>query len=188
MSRTINFDLKTIIEIAMQTFWINGLKTTLKEIEASTGLNKSSIYNTLGNKEEVFDLAMMCYVENMERWINEGSEGIPFREFIKKIIDDAVTDNFRGRGCFFYNCLGDKSVLNKKYKKTLDLAYIRVRTIFEHRIELAKKNQELNSELHTLGYATLLMSTIAGLRGFNISGMPKEDLSNAALTAFQKLC
>lgn len=187
MSRTIEFDTNEIIKSTMQTFWSNGLKTTLKDIEASTGLSKSSIYNTFGNKEKLLGLALMCYVEQLEEWINNSFDKLTFKEFLKLILEDAATDNFNGRGCFFCNCLGNKDALSQKNKKILDSAYLQVRNIFESRILLAKERNELNLNFHVTGYATLLMTTVAGLRAFNISGLPKDDLRNAALAAFERL-
>lgn len=187
MSRAIQFNTDEITESVMQTFWTNGLKTTLKDIEASTRLHKSSIYNTFGNKDKLFGLAMKCYVNQMEECLNKSLDKYTFKEFVKTILEDAVTNNFNGRGCFFYNCLGAKHALSQKNKKVLDTAYLQVREIFENRISLAKERNDLDTNLCIPGYATLLMTTIAGLRAFNISGLPKDDLENAAAVAFLRL-
>ncbi|MBA4056213.1 MAG: hypothetical protein C0490_15975, partial [Marivirga sp.] len=102
------------------------------------------------------------------------------KEFLNAIFEDAATNNFGGRGCFFYNCLGTKENLNKNYQRTLENAYIRVRNIFERRIVSVKNNIDSETVTDITGYATLLMATIAGLRALNLSGLPKDDLICAA--------
>lgn len=187
MSRTIEFDTKEMISSAMQAFWTHGSKTTLKHIEKSTGLNKSSIYNTFGNKDALFGLAMKCYVEELEEWVNTSCGELTFKDFLHSVLQDAANDNFEGRGCFFYNCLGSKDAFSKKNKVILDSAYLKVRSIFEKRIFLAIESNELKFDKDIASYATLMMMTIAGLRAFNLSGLPNEDLKNAAKVAFKTL-
>lgn len=187
MSRTIEFDVKEIISSAMEAFWSYGSKTTLEDIQKSTGLSKSSIYNTFGSKDAIFGLAMMCYVEKLEEWVNTSYGKFTFRDFLKSLLEDAADDNFEGRGCFFYNCLGSKDAFSKKNKAILDTAYLKVRNIFEKRILLAIENNEMKPDKDITSYATLMMMTIAGIRAFNLSGLPKEDLKNAAKEAFRTL-
>jgi TetR/AcrR family transcriptional repressor of nem operon len=187
VSRAIEFNTEEVINLTMQTFWDNGLKTTLSDIEASTGLSRSSIYNTFGNKDELFRLSMMSYLEFLEEWIHKAYDHLSFKQFLKAILDDAATENFEGRGCFFYNCVGSADILNLEIKKILDMAYISMRTIFEKRISLAQHNNEFDLNMNVSGYATLLMATIAGLRAFNLSGFPKEELQNAAAVALLQL-
>lgn len=187
MSRAIEFDTNQFISIAMQTFWNNGLKTTLSDIEAATGLNRSSIYNTFGNKEELFRLVMNCYLDFLDDWINKTYDHLSFKEFLKALLDDAATENFEGRGCFFYNCVGATDTLSLKNKKVLDMAYISVQNIFEKRISLAQQHNEFNHNIDSSTYATLIMVTVAGLRAFNLSGFSKEDLQKAAVTALVQL-
>lgn len=184
MSRTVEFDIEDTKNKIMETFWINGMKTTLGDVQISTGLSKSSIYNTFGNKDNLFALSMICYAEYLEEWVKKSFDKLMFKAFIKELLQDAVTNNFGGRGCFFYNCLGRQSRVSKKNKLILNSTYLRVRKIFEDRISLAKECNELDLNIDSTGFATLLMATIAGLRSFNLSGLPKKDLQNAALIAF----
>lgn len=187
MSRTIEFDIKTVINVTMQTFWNNGMHTTLSDLEASTGLNRSSLYNTFGNKEALFRLAMMSYLEFVDEWINTTYSHLPFKEFLRTLLDDAATENFEGRGCFFVNCVGAINTLSKKNKEVLDMAYICIRNIYEKRILLAQQDHEFDFKINASAYATLMMATIAGLRAFNHSGFPKEDLQNAAAAALMQI-
>lgn len=187
MSRTIEFDAKEMISIAMQTFWDKGLNTTLSDLEVSTGLNRSSIYNTFGNKEKLFQLVMNCYLDFLNDLIKQAYEHLSFKDFLKTLLEDAATENFGGRGCFFYNCLSAGNGLSSQSKKVLDAAYINMRSIFERRILLAQEREGLDININVPAYASLLMMTVAGLRAFNLAGFPKEDLKDVAATALMRL-
>lgn len=171
----------------MNTFWDHGVKTTLSDIEATTGLNRSSLYNSFGNKEDLFRHAMLCYVDFLEEWTCKYFNHLSFKDFLKAILDDAANQNFDGRGCFFYNCIGSAEKFNLKTKEILDFTYIRIRNIWENRILLAQQKKQLNPEIPSLAYASLIMATIAGLRSFNQAGFPKEDLQKASALALAHL-
>lgn len=187
MSRAIGFDTNAIIKMTMETFWKYGLKTTLNDIEKSTGLNRSSIYNSVGDKDELLRLSMLCYSDYLSDWIDQNFKNMSFKEFTNAILNDAANDNFGGRGCLFYNCLGTNDAISLKTKEILNVTYIKIREIFEKRILLAQQLNEMDSKINPIAYATLLMTTIAGIRAFNLSGFPQEDLKAATAIALNKL-
>jgi TetR/AcrR family transcriptional regulator, transcriptional repressor for nem operon len=187
VARPVSFDRNEVINLAMETFWSNGLKTTLSDIEKSTGINRSSIYNSLGDKDELFRLSMTCYLDYLENWVDETFKDFKFADFIKTILEDSANGNFNGRGCFFCNCMGTTEAVSSQIKETLNSAYIRMRAIFEKRILLAQKLNELDSNINPSAYATLLIGTIAGLRSINLSGFSQEDLEEAVAIALVKL-
>ncbi|PPC93446.1 MAG: hypothetical protein CTY33_07815 [Methylotenera sp.] len=187
MGRTIEFNTKEVINLAMQTFWNKGLSTTLSDLEATTGLNRSSLYNTFGSKEKLFQLVMNCYLDFLNDLIKQYYGHLSFKDFLKTLLEDAATENFNGRGCFFYNCLSAANGLSSQSKKVLDAAYINMRRIFEERILLAQEHEELDVSINVSAYAGLLMMTVASLRAFNMAGFAKEDLKAVAATALIRL-
>ena len=187
MSRKTEFNSEQTVNVVMQTFWEKGLSTTLSDIELDTGLNRSSLYNTFGNKEDLFQQAMLCYVDFLEDWIRKNFNNYAFKDFLKAILHDAGNDNFEGKGCLFYNCLIVAGKTSPKIKETMNISYSRIRNIFENRILSAKKNNEIKTKISTTAYATIIMATIAGIRSFNLSGIAKEDLQHATDLAYVQL-
>jgi TetR/AcrR family transcriptional repressor of nem operon len=60
------FDDTTVVRAARDVFWQRGYaSTSLADLEAATGLSRSSLYLTYGSKRGLFDRALRNYLEEM---------------------------------------------------------------------------------------------------------------------------
>jgi AcrR family transcriptional regulator len=68
MARTQSFDRDTVVRAARALFWRTGYESTsIPELEAATGLSRSSIYNAFGSKRGLFDAAVDSYLTEVVR-------------------------------------------------------------------------------------------------------------------------
>lgn len=68
MARTANFDPLEVARSARAVFWARGYDAAaIPELEAATGLSRSSIYNTFGSKRGLFDAAVQSYLDEIVR-------------------------------------------------------------------------------------------------------------------------
>lgn len=68
MGRTRVFDLDTVVRAARTVFWRHGYEgASLPDLEAATGLNRSSIYHAFGSKRGLFDAAVQSYLAEIVR-------------------------------------------------------------------------------------------------------------------------
>lgn len=68
MARTLSFDRDTVVRAARSLFWQTGYEVaSIPDIEAATGLNRSSIYNAFGSKRGLFDAAVQSYLDEVIR-------------------------------------------------------------------------------------------------------------------------
>lgn len=64
MSGRKQFDEARVLTAAMTAFWRNGYKaTSMSDLEEATGLNKSSLYNAYGSKEELYTRCLDRFAE-----------------------------------------------------------------------------------------------------------------------------
>ncbi len=102
------FDRDEVIEKAMSLFWEKGFEaTSMADIVEVTGLNKSSIYNTFGSKEELFALILDAYLERrvgmVTQMLTEGSAGLADIElFLSFVREEAFGEGGR-MGCLAVN-------------------------------------------------------------------------------------
>ena len=62
MARPRAFDESDVIDRAMRQFWSYGYEaTSVDDLCAATGLNRSSLYRTFGSKRELLDTALTAY-------------------------------------------------------------------------------------------------------------------------------
>lgn len=58
------FDEEAILERVMNSFWTHGYAdTTFEQLVTDSGLSRSSLYNSFGNKEVLFEKAVKLYLE-----------------------------------------------------------------------------------------------------------------------------
>jgi AcrR family transcriptional regulator len=61
------FDREAVVAAAIIAFWTKGFEaTTLTDLEAATGVDRSSIYNSFGGKEGLYLSATAAYVDSAE--------------------------------------------------------------------------------------------------------------------------
>jgi AcrR family transcriptional regulator len=70
-----------VLDALVALFWEQGYESTsLADIVAATGLNKSSLYNSFGSKEELFQMALNRYAdarsEMMFTVLGQGTRGL----------------------------------------------------------------------------------------------------------------
>lgn len=63
MPRPRSFVQADVVEAAKRTFWDEGFeRTTVEDLERSTGLNRSSMYLAFGAKRDLFNMALDTYM------------------------------------------------------------------------------------------------------------------------------
>jgi AcrR family transcriptional regulator len=68
VGRSRSFDTAEVVRRARAVFWRTGYEAaSLPEIEAATGLQRSSIYHAFGNKRGLFDAAVDSYLDEVVR-------------------------------------------------------------------------------------------------------------------------
>ncbi|SKA98186.1 transcriptional regulator, TetR family [Agreia bicolorata] len=68
MGRTRAFTEVDVVRSARGVFWNRGYEdTSLPDLEAATGLNRSSIYHSFGSKRGLFDAAVESYLDDVVR-------------------------------------------------------------------------------------------------------------------------
>ena len=66
MGRQKQFDDTTVVRSARDLFWQRGYaSTSLADLEAATGLSRSSLYMTYGSKRGLFDRALRNYLDEV---------------------------------------------------------------------------------------------------------------------------
>ena len=65
MARNVEFDEQLAVSKAMDVFWRKGYNgTTMRDLTEAMGINCSSLYNTIGDKHELFVRSLKHYTES----------------------------------------------------------------------------------------------------------------------------
>lgn len=112
------FDRDEVIEKAMSLFWEKGFEaTSMADIVEVTGLNKSSIYNAFGSKDELFTLILDRYLEQrvgmVTQLLTEGSAGLADVELFLAYVREEAFGKGGRMGCLAVNTSTELACTNE---------------------------------------------------------------------------
>ena len=102
------FDEEAVLDALTALFWQQGYEaTSVADIAEAAGLNKSSLYNTFGSKQELFDRILDRYIANRVEMLGEiveaAGDGIAALHAFLEMVR-AETETELGRyGCLAVN-------------------------------------------------------------------------------------
>lgn len=180
MARPQGFNTSVVLDSAMHAYWQKGLRTSIRDLEAATGISRSSLYNSFGDKDDMFKLCMDLYTTRRIEIIQHSLSRASFKEGIFELMTEAATSNLDGRGCLLYNCFVDFNHLNTSNKKVLLDNFSRLRSTFHAGAEAALNKGELDPAIDLAALVASLMSAIAGIRIFRTVGVDSSELTKGA--------
>jgi AcrR family transcriptional regulator len=156
MGRSRTFAELDVVRAARGVFWSRGYEdTSLPDLEAATGLNRSSIYHSFTSKRGLFDAAVESYLDDVVR-----PRLAPLRE--PEVEPDALETYLRGlrgamidertalakNGCLLLNATGsslghESALLEKVTRYTDDLSGAVASGVAARRPELSGEARDL---------------------------------------------
>ena len=101
-----SFDRRAVVEAATYVFWEKGFAaTTLSDLEAATGVDRSTLYNSFDGKTGIYRAATDAYVDGAEETMFEplymGANGLAdVVEFLDRLHANLGSGS-NPRGCLF---------------------------------------------------------------------------------------
>jgi len=133
MARPASFDPEEVIGKCMQQFWDHGFeKTSISDLEACTGLKRTSLYNSFGNKDELFQAVIEFYIDTQCVYWTDillGAENLI--EGLDRLVSTMIRDNFdknHPTGCLItysaagmeHHCVAVREAINRAHGVMID--------------------------------------------------------------------
>lgn len=171
------FDLDAALDKALEVFWRQGFEfTSIQELVNAMGINRASLYDTFGNKTELYKKALQRYIDTTQAQMRErllsGSEPLAQRLmnfFMSQ--NEAHKNGDRHIGCFLNNTAVE---LGPHYPEIAELvrnSWAEMETLFRTLLDEAVKKGELPPHTDTAAIAATINMTLQG-----ISVMAKVDI------------
>jgi TetR/AcrR family transcriptional repressor of nem operon len=102
------FDTDAVLDQLVELFWTRGYEaTSISDIVAATGLNKSSLYNSFGSKDELFEAAVERYLAMrtgvMRELVRDGTDGLGDVLRLLDFQQEAMAEEHGRLGCLAVN-------------------------------------------------------------------------------------
>jgi TetR/AcrR family transcriptional repressor of nem operon len=195
MGRNKDFDENEVLKKAVCLFWDKGYNgTSMQELVDGLGISRSSLYDTFGDKHQLYLKALEAYQQGygsqMCTLIREApSAKAAIRSLLELVVSELLGDKQR-KGCFMVNAgieLGthdtEVSSLICQNERQLEDAFLKV-------IRQGQERGELDQNKDPQALARFLENTVKGLQ-VSVKSRPEkaffEDVIDTALTALDSV-
>ncbi|GAA0871778.1 TetR/AcrR family transcriptional regulator [Gangjinia marincola] len=177
MARTLAFNKEDILDKVTKLFWLKGFNgTSMQDLVEVTRLNRSSIYNTFGSKEELYQAALSHYLsKNQDHFKPAVNATSNYKKAIRAIFEsylDEITTDKDQKGCMTIGCLTEMGNQNTTIAEWLSHNDQQMQKIFGTLVQKGKESGEIITTIETPILTNYLISSFQGLR---VRGMSITD-------------
>jgi TetR/AcrR family transcriptional repressor of nem operon len=169
MARTKDFDENEVLSKAMNLFWLKGYNgTSMQDLVDGLGISRSSLYDTYGDKHELFLRALDNYRElaaqNLTKIGREaGSAKDAIRLVLERSINDLVKDKDH-KGCFLVNAAVEMAPHDKEVNGMLCQNDKYMEEYFYETIKKGQDSGEIANAQDARLLAQFIINSIKGIR------------------------
>lgn len=175
-----SFDEDEILNKAMELFWQHGYKgVSMNELVGELGVNRSSLYATYGQKEDLFLRALTHYDRtHRHEWLAGLSDRYTPIESIRRAFSEVAEAPERARrlGCLLVNTSADLVPTQAKLSELIRDAFEATESFFREQLEVARQDGSLPRDVDTASLAAALMALFLGLRVLARTDRPAEAI------------
>lgn len=169
MPRPREFEEAVVLDGVVRQFWSRGFNaTSVRDIEAATGLGIASLYNAFGSKRALFLAALERYSEQKTRACLSRLSEIPspaarIRTFVGRVIEAALDDPDR-MGCLVINTAIELSPHDAEISDIVTAHLCEVEDFFRNNFEAAIAAGEAAPDVSPVDAARSFSAMMFGLR------------------------
>ncbi|MGH1405531.1 MAG: TetR/AcrR family transcriptional regulator [Rhodomicrobiaceae bacterium] len=164
-----NFDLDIATDKAIQVFWKKGYEgTSMSDLIDAMGINKGSLYNAFGSKDELFNRALLRYDQlNRQEALKQLSKQEDPKQVIATFFDGMISETREDqehKGCFLVNTALDLPNQSDEIKKMVSAALKELEDFFVTIIKKGQKVGTIETTKNAKEIAVSMVALIVGLR------------------------
>lgn len=165
MSRNKEFDYDEKLSVARDLFWKKGYHaTSLTDLENATKVNRSSLYQTYGNKHELFIKSLIHYMEKREKQYRDAAQkkDDPL-EAIAEIVYSVLQAALKEDSCMFTNSIFELALADKEVSNLLQKEVEKAAVNFQNLLEKAQQNGQIDQKKNPRALAHFLVSGLGSI-------------------------
>jgi AcrR family transcriptional regulator len=191
MARPRAFDRDQVLREAIRVFCDKGFAAaSTEELMQAMGLSRQSMYNTFGDKRQLYLLAMAEYqragVDDLIERLNQGPTPLQaLQDTLQSFATRALREGTAG--CMGVNAICEFGVGDEEINQLTAHSADRLRNAFEQTLERAQEQGELAVGTDLSGACDFLMATLSGMKVASKGGATTEQLERIAGFALRAL-
>jgi len=191
MGRAKTYDRGTLVERAMELFWVHGFHaTSTADLVEHLGVNRYSVYAEFGSKQGLFEAALALYQEQVtQRFSTLDAPGAGIDEviaFLDFLVGEAAGP-WAERGCFLCNVATERAPHDAGSREFVEAYVDRIRGAFLNALSNAEASGDLRPEVSCEDESQLLTSSVLGFWVLMRTRVTHDILVGAARAAREHL-
>ena len=179
MARPQSFERSTVLSQALGVFWAKGYNdASIQDLVDATGLNRGSLYNSFGDKAELFAEVMRLYVSQSPTQLlikapEDANVHHLLTNFFQSLVDRAQSDPDH-KGCLmtntaagFYGCSAAMSQSVRDSLSGMEVLFVKL-------ISQGQRRGEISTQVEPLKLARFFISAALGI---NVLARTQADQS-----------
>ncbi|MDT2758866.1 TetR/AcrR family transcriptional regulator [Enterococcus xiangfangensis] len=178
MGRSKEFEEKVVLEKAMHVFWQQGYSnTSMQELVDAMGIHRRSIYDTFGDKHNLFLLTLDLYETTLKKAIRENlSEEMTIHEQLKIIFSISIGEESHA-GCFLVNAATELANVDPLIEEKIQMYFDHEEQQLFNILLAAQEKNELSAATDTKALASYLHNASVGIRVLSKTTKNTEKLN-----------
>lgn len=184
MARPKKFDRDEALQKAIQVFWARGYEaTSMTELRTALGIGRQSLYDTFGDKDQLFEEALRRYIAMGDGFVEQqlGSDAglADIRAYFQLSID-TVTQGEPRLGCLMVNTCVERAPHDERAARLTQAGMASNRAAFEQALGNCRDKGEIPADTNVETTASFLMSQQIGIAVLARTGASREELEGIA--------
>lgn len=169
MSRAKAFNQSDILDKAMQLFWCKGYNgTSVQELVGALGISRSSMYDTFGDKHQLYIAALQHYRNQLahimlDMILNSSNIKATIRQIFTFAMQESLADKLR-KGCFMVNSAVEAAPHHPDIAALVQHNMQDIEDAFFQAIHKGQEKGDISHKHDARALARFLMNGVNGLR------------------------
>lgn len=168
MARKREFDKDAVLEKAMFLFWEKGFEaTSIRDLKQATGISSSSMYETFGDKRNIFLQALKRYCElELRQFTDMAQQASDVKQFIRELfgsLDEVVTSGTQNYGSMTFNTMAEFGMRDADVTDLLFTHYLAIADHVAEMLAQAQSDDTISTQEDPRHLAHVILSTLQGL-------------------------
>ncbi|WP_222982998.1 TetR/AcrR family transcriptional regulator [Flagellimonas meishanensis] len=192
MPRTKQFDEEEVLKKAMELFWKKGFHaTSIQDLVSCLGINRASLYDTFGGKDELFRRAFQEYRnssgDKVKALLAEGETVKAGFERLFSYAIDQAEENVERKGCFVVNTTAELVPGNTAIQSILCENMEGILSIFSDYIQKGIDHGEISPSKNPKDIAIMLFTFYNGFQVISKIETNRKKLEDLVQTGISVL-